>query len=164
MTVQIADTLNEVLQPKGVAVVIEGTHQRMTTRGVQSPARPWSPAACSAFAARMARPARVSEDYRSDDTRPHGQYIEVSRLRNLPTRSDCAGSLSDLQPTSFNSDKLLENEVNDHQQEDRHTQQPGYQIFSHRRLSFKLTTCFIKQRPCVQRIFSEAYRRAGATS
>ena len=37
MTVQIADTLNEVLQPKGVAVVIEAAHQCMTTRGVHKP-------------------------------------------------------------------------------------------------------------------------------
>lgn len=37
MTVQIADTLNEVLRPKGVAVVIEGSHQCMTTRGVHKP-------------------------------------------------------------------------------------------------------------------------------
>jgi GTP cyclohydrolase IA len=37
MTVQIADTLSEVLQPKGVAVVIEATHQCMTTRGVNKP-------------------------------------------------------------------------------------------------------------------------------
>lgn len=34
MTVQIADTLNDILQPNGVAVVIEATHQCMTTRGV----------------------------------------------------------------------------------------------------------------------------------
>lgn len=34
MTVQIADTLQEVLQPKGVAVVLEASHQCMTTRGV----------------------------------------------------------------------------------------------------------------------------------
>jgi len=37
MTVQIADTLNNVLQPKGVAVVIEASHQCMTTRGVHKP-------------------------------------------------------------------------------------------------------------------------------
>ena len=37
MTVQIADTLNDVLQPKGVAVVIEAAHQCMTTRGVHKP-------------------------------------------------------------------------------------------------------------------------------
>jgi GTP cyclohydrolase I len=34
MTVQIANSINDVLQPKGVAVVIEGSHQCMTTRGV----------------------------------------------------------------------------------------------------------------------------------
>jgi len=34
MTAQIANALNDVLQPKGVAVVIEATHQCMTTRGV----------------------------------------------------------------------------------------------------------------------------------
>ncbi len=34
MTAQIANTLNDVLQPKGVAVVIEAQHFCMTTRGV----------------------------------------------------------------------------------------------------------------------------------
>ena len=34
MTAQIANCINEVLQPKGVAVVIEAAHQCMTTRGV----------------------------------------------------------------------------------------------------------------------------------
>ena len=34
MTAQIADTLNETLEPKGVAVVIDAAHQCMTTRGV----------------------------------------------------------------------------------------------------------------------------------
>lgn len=34
MTSQIADTLNDVLKPKGVAVVVEAAHQCMTTRGV----------------------------------------------------------------------------------------------------------------------------------
>lgn len=37
MTVQIADALQEVLQPKGVAVVLEASHQCMTTRGVHKP-------------------------------------------------------------------------------------------------------------------------------
>jgi GTP cyclohydrolase IA len=37
MTSQIANTLSEVLQPKGVAVVIEAAHQCMTTRGVHKP-------------------------------------------------------------------------------------------------------------------------------
>ena len=37
MTVQIADCLQNVLKPKGVAVVIEAAHQCMTTRGVHKP-------------------------------------------------------------------------------------------------------------------------------
>jgi GTP cyclohydrolase I len=34
MTAQIANSIAEVLQPEGVAVVLEATHQCMTTRGV----------------------------------------------------------------------------------------------------------------------------------
>ena len=34
MTAQIANTLNDVLQPKGVGVVIEASHGCMTTRGI----------------------------------------------------------------------------------------------------------------------------------
>jgi GTP cyclohydrolase I len=37
MTAQIANTLDQVLQPEGVAVVIEASHQCMTTRGVHKP-------------------------------------------------------------------------------------------------------------------------------
>ncbi|HCJ62195.1 MAG TPA: GTP cyclohydrolase I FolE [Alphaproteobacteria bacterium] len=37
MTAQIADCIEEVLQPRGVAVVIEAAHQCMTTRGVHRP-------------------------------------------------------------------------------------------------------------------------------
>jgi GTP cyclohydrolase I len=37
MTAQIANTIDEVLNPKGVAVVIEATHHCMTTRGVHKP-------------------------------------------------------------------------------------------------------------------------------
>jgi GTP cyclohydrolase I len=37
LTAQIADTVNDVLRPRGVAVVIEATHQCMTTRGVKKP-------------------------------------------------------------------------------------------------------------------------------
>ena len=37
MTVQIADALQEVLQPKGVAVVVQAVHQCMTTRGIHKP-------------------------------------------------------------------------------------------------------------------------------
>lgn len=35
LTAQVANTLFEVLQPRGVAVVIEAAHQCMTTRGVK---------------------------------------------------------------------------------------------------------------------------------
>jgi len=37
MTAQIANTIDEVLQPHGVAVVIDAAHQCMTTRGVHKP-------------------------------------------------------------------------------------------------------------------------------
>ena len=37
LTAQIANCIEEVLQPKGVAVVIEAEHQCMTTRGVHKP-------------------------------------------------------------------------------------------------------------------------------
>jgi GTP cyclohydrolase I len=37
MTAQIANTLQEVLDPLGVAVVVEAQHQCMTTRGVYKP-------------------------------------------------------------------------------------------------------------------------------
>ena len=34
MTAQIADAINNVLKPKGVAVVVDAAHQCMTTRGI----------------------------------------------------------------------------------------------------------------------------------
>ena len=37
MTAQIANTIQDVLVPRGVAVVIEAAHQCMTTRGVHKP-------------------------------------------------------------------------------------------------------------------------------
>ena len=37
MTAQIANTIQEVLEPQGVAVIIDATHQCMTTRGVHKP-------------------------------------------------------------------------------------------------------------------------------
>ena len=37
LTAQIADTIQEVLEPRGVAVVIEAAHQCMTTRGIRKP-------------------------------------------------------------------------------------------------------------------------------
>ena len=37
MTAQIADTIDSVLKPNGVAVMIEAVHQCMSIRGVQKP-------------------------------------------------------------------------------------------------------------------------------
>ncbi len=37
LTAQVANSIDEVLQPRGVAVVIEAAHQCMTTRGVHKP-------------------------------------------------------------------------------------------------------------------------------
>ena len=37
MTAQIADVIDKVLQPKGVGVIVDASHQCMTTRGVHKP-------------------------------------------------------------------------------------------------------------------------------
>ena len=37
LTAQIANTISDVLQPRGVAVIVEAQHQCMTTRGVHKP-------------------------------------------------------------------------------------------------------------------------------
>ncbi|MFN6954110.1 MAG: GTP cyclohydrolase I FolE [Acetobacteraceae bacterium] len=37
LTAQVANVINDVLKPKGVAVVIEAAHQCMTTRGIHKP-------------------------------------------------------------------------------------------------------------------------------
>jgi GTP cyclohydrolase I len=37
LTAQIANTINDVLLPRGTAVIIEATHECMTTRGVHKP-------------------------------------------------------------------------------------------------------------------------------
>lgn len=37
LTAQIANTIQDVLEPRGVAVVIEAAHQCMTTRGIHKP-------------------------------------------------------------------------------------------------------------------------------
>jgi GTP cyclohydrolase I len=37
LTAEIANTIQDVLQPKGVGVVIEAAHQCMTTRGIHKP-------------------------------------------------------------------------------------------------------------------------------
>lgn len=80
MTVQIADTLNDVLQPKGVAVVIEGSHQCMTTRGVHKPgAAMVTSRMLGAFRSDGFNPARVSRDDRSDGRGTAEQYVTEPR-------------------------------------------------------------------------------------
>jgi GTP cyclohydrolase IA len=37
LTAQVANTINDVLQPRGVAVIIEAAHQCISTRGVHKP-------------------------------------------------------------------------------------------------------------------------------
>ena len=37
MTAQIANTVDEVLKPQGVGVILKATHHCMTTRGVHKP-------------------------------------------------------------------------------------------------------------------------------
>ena len=37
MTAQVANAVNDVLRPKGAAVVIEAVHHCMTSRGVHTP-------------------------------------------------------------------------------------------------------------------------------
>ena len=37
MTAQIANTIDEVVKPQGVGVVLKATHHCMTTRGVHKP-------------------------------------------------------------------------------------------------------------------------------
>ncbi len=37
MTAQIANAINDVLKPRGVAVIVEAEHQCMTSRGVNKP-------------------------------------------------------------------------------------------------------------------------------
>ena len=37
MTAQIANTINDVLKPQGVGVIIKASHHCMTTRGIHKP-------------------------------------------------------------------------------------------------------------------------------
>jgi GTP cyclohydrolase I len=37
LTAQVANTIQEVLQPRGVGVIVDAAHQCMTTRGVHKP-------------------------------------------------------------------------------------------------------------------------------
>src|SRR3546814_6793950 len=59
MTAQIANSVDAVLQPHGVAVVIEAAHQCMTTRGVHKPGT-------SMITSRMLGVFRRSEEHTSE--------------------------------------------------------------------------------------------------
>ncbi|HEY8535874.1 MAG TPA: GTP cyclohydrolase I FolE [Vicinamibacterales bacterium] len=67
MTVQIADTLMQVLRPKGVAVVLEAAHQCMTTRGVHKPG-------VTLVTSRMVGIFRTNSDTRRE-------FLEIARVR-----------------------------------------------------------------------------------
>lgn len=58
LTAQIADTIDEVLEPRGVAVVIEAAHQCMITRGVRKPGVSMVTSACSGHSATNPRHGR----------------------------------------------------------------------------------------------------------
>ena len=75
MTAQIANTLDEVLQPKGVAVVIEAAHQCMTTRGVHKPGVSMvTSRMLGVFRTDPLTPARGAVDDRHAGRR-HGEYV-----------------------------------------------------------------------------------------
>ena len=63
LTAQIANTINEVLQPRGVAVIIEATHQCMTTP--QQPPRLKNPCSGPSAPNRHSVSARVRSGRRS---------------------------------------------------------------------------------------------------
>ena len=73
MTVQIADTLQQVLQPKGVAVVLEAAHQCMTTRGIHK-------AGVTLVTSRMVGVFRSNSDTRRE-------FLGIANVRG-PLRSD----------------------------------------------------------------------------
>ncbi|MGD1904168.1 MAG: GTP cyclohydrolase I FolE [Geitlerinemataceae cyanobacterium] len=62
LTTQIADALQEVLEPAGVAVVVEATHMCMVMRGVQKPGS-WT--TTSAMRGKFADDAMVRQEFMS---------------------------------------------------------------------------------------------------
>lgn len=67
LTVQIADTIDRVLQPKGVAVVIEAGHQCMSTRGVHK-------------AEAVTVTSRMTGDFRTNDS-TRREFLSMIRER-----------------------------------------------------------------------------------
>ncbi|MDJ0509460.1 MAG: GTP cyclohydrolase I FolE [Crocosphaera sp.] len=62
LTAQIADALQGLLQPKGVAVVVEATHMCMVMRGVQKPGS-WT--STSALRGEFANDAKTRQEFMS---------------------------------------------------------------------------------------------------
>lgn len=60
LTQQIADALQGLLKPQGVAVVVEATHMCMVMRGVQKRALGRSPVQCKGCLLKMPAPAKSS--------------------------------------------------------------------------------------------------------
>ena len=60
LTKQVADLLQDELDPRGVGVVIEAEHQCMTIRGVQAPGTKTATSICMGYFATTSRPARSS--------------------------------------------------------------------------------------------------------
>ncbi len=74
MTAQIANTINDVLEPQGVAVVIEATHLCMTSRGVHK-------AGASMVTSRMLGRFRT-------DPRTRREFLSLIATASGGTRSD----------------------------------------------------------------------------
>ena len=60
MTAEIADTIQEVLRPKGVGVIVEAEHHCMTLRGVNTPGASLS---TSAFLGLLREDARTRQEF-----------------------------------------------------------------------------------------------------
>ena len=69
MTKEIAETLNDVLQPKGVAVVLEGRHLCMQMRGVEKK----NSYATTSFMVGLFR----------EDARTRKEFLDIISMRNI---------------------------------------------------------------------------------
>ncbi|MEX2200069.1 MAG: GTP cyclohydrolase I FolE [Dongiaceae bacterium] len=75
LTAQIANTIDEVLQPRGVAVVLDAAHQCMTTRGIH---KPGSSMVTSRMLGAFRSDASTRREFLSIIGSPHGgQLINV---------------------------------------------------------------------------------------
>ena len=69
MTKEIAETLNNVLQPKGVAVVLEGRHLCMQMRGVEKK----NSYATTSFMVGLFR----------EDAKTRKEFLDIISMRNI---------------------------------------------------------------------------------